>query len=415
MALLEGKVDVMNQQKFLYKARNPSGKLVGGKVAAENEASARELLRKRLYYVVEIKPAPQSKGMSFASIGKKRVKPQDLAIFCRQLATMVQAGMPLLSCLNVLGQQSDNETLRETATSLSASLEEGKTLSESLREFPKIFPGIFVSMMEAGELGGAMEEVLERLATQFEKDAEIKAKVKSAMTYPTVIIGIAIIAIAVILAFVLPAFTVMLKDMNAELPLPTIIVIGLSDFLRDYWYMMIPLLVGVFFCFRQYTRTAKGRRVYDKMMLSMPVFGILIRKMIVARVNRTLSSLLRSGVPLLQALVIVRNIAGNQIVAEAILSAEASVRGGEGLAKPLEKSKVFPPMVTKMIAIGEDTGALDTLLDKVAQFYEREVDTMVAKLSSILEPVLIVFIGVTVGGILMSVYLPMFSVIQNIK
>ena len=415
MVLLEGKVDIMNQQKFLYKARNQSGKLVGGKVTAENEASARDLLRKRRYYVVEIKPAPQSKAMSFELIGKKKVKPQDLAIFCRQLATMVQAGLPILSCLNILGQQSDNETLRETANTMAGSLEEGKALSESLREFPKIFPGIFVSMMEAGELGGAMEDVLERLAVQFEKDAEIKAKVKSAMTYPMVIIGVAIIAIIIILTFVLPTFIGMLKGMNIALPLPTKIVIGLSDFLRGYWYMMLPFGVGVFFGFRQYTRTTKGRRVFDMLMLKLPVFGILIRKMIVARVNRTLSSLLRSGVPLLQALVIVRNIAGNQLVAEAILSAEASVKGGEGLAKPLEKSKIFPPMVTKMIAIGEDTGALDILLDKVAQFYEREVDTTVAKLSSILEPLLIVFIGVVVGFIVMSVYLPMFSAISNIK
>jgi len=402
-------------RKFRYKARNESGRLVGGTITAESETAARARLRERRYFVVELKPAPQAGGSSFAALTAPKVTARDLAVFCRQLATMVQAGMPLLTCLNVLGQQSDNKTLRLTAASVAMAVEAGNTLSEALRAFPKIFPELFVTMVEAGETGGALEEVLERLATQLEKDADIRAKVKSAMSYPLVILAVALAAISIILIFVLPTFTEMLTSMNLPLPVPTLLVIGLSDFLRGYWYLVLLSLAGAVFALRQYARTKNGRRAVDRLMLRLPVFGTLIRKMIIARVNRTLSSLVRSGVPLLQSLAIVRRIAGNQIVAEAILSAENSVKEGEGLAKPLERSRVFPPMVTRMIAIGEDTGALDNLLDRVAQFYEREVDATVSRLSSILEPLLMVFFGLVVGFILLAVYLPMFSVVAGIS
>ncbi|MDQ7789319.1 MAG: type II secretion system F family protein [Clostridia bacterium] len=404
----------MSQQKYRYKARNRSGKLVGGTIAADSEAKARALLRERHYFVVEIKAAPDKKRSSFFS-SQQKVKPKDYAVFCRQLATMVQAGMPLLACFNVLGQQSDNSTLREIASSVAQSLETGRTLAESFRDYPKIFPQIFISMVEAGEVAGALEEVLERLAVHFEKDADIKAKVKGAMTMPAVVIAVAAIAVVIILTFVLPTFIKMLTDMNVPLPLPTRLTIGLSEFLQSFWYIAIGSVVVGIIGFKRYSATPNGKMVVDKAILRLPVFGMLIRKMVVARVCRILASLIRSGVPLLQALAIVRSIAGNETFAKAIRDAENSVKEGEGLAPPLERSKVFPPMVTKMIAIGEDTGAVDTLLEKVAYFYEREVDDMVTNLSKALEPILMVGIGGIVGFILMSVYLPMFSVVAGMN
>ncbi|RJX22884.1 MAG: type II secretion system F family protein [Desulforudis sp.] len=404
----------MSQLKFKYKARNQSGKLVGGTITAESEAKARALLRERRFFVVEIKTAPQAKGSS-SLFGSKKITAKDLAVFCRQLATMVQAGMPLLTCLNVLGQQSDNTTLRETSASIAQSLETGKTLSESMREYPKIFPNIFISMIEAGEVAGALDEVLERLAIHFEKDADIRSKVKGAMMMPAVVIGVAIIAVIIILTFVLPTFINMLTDMNVPLPAPTRATIALSEFLQSFWYMVIALFAGGFISFKRYAATAKGKQVVDRAVLRLPTFGTLIRKMVVARVCRILASLVRSGVPLLQALAIVRSIAGNEVFASAIQTAENSVKEGEGLAPPLERSKVFPPMVTRMIAIGEDTGALDALLEKVAHFYEREVDDTVSNLSKILEPMLMVGIGGIVGFILMSVYLPMFSIVGSMQ
>ncbi|MBU4532348.1 MAG: type II secretion system F family protein [Eubacteriales bacterium] len=404
----------MSQLKFRYKARNRSGKLVGGTITADSEAKARVLLRERQLFVVEVKAAPTQKGSSLFSVGKK-VKPKDLAVFCRQLSTMVQAGMPLLTCFNVLGQQSDNVTLRETAASVAQSLETGRTLSESFRDYPKIFPQIFTSMVEAGEVAGALEEVLERLAIHFEKDADIRSKVKGAMMMPAVVIAVAIIAVIIILTFVLPTFIKMLTDLNVPLPLPTRATIALSEFLQSFWYIVLAVCGIGFAGFKRYAATPKGRKVVDRGVLRLPVFGVLIRKMVVARVCRILSSLVRSGVPLLQALAIVRSVAGNETFASAIRDAENSVKEGEGLAPPLERSKVFPPMVTRMIAIGEDTGAVDSLLEKVAHFYEREVDDTVSNLSKILEPILMVGIGGIVGFILMSVYLPMFSIVGSMQ
>lgn len=391
-------------QKFQYQARNAAGKIVKGSISADNEAKAKALLKERKIVVLEIKPLTQGDKDT-----KGKVTPMNLAVFCRQFSTMVQAGVPLLGTIKILSQQSDNKVLRAVCAKMGQSLETGRTLSEAMKDYPKIFPKIFVSMVEAGEVGGALEQVLERLANHFEKEADIKAKVKGALTYPVVIVIIAVVAVAILLTFVLPTIINMLLEQNIELPLPTKIVIGVSSFLQNYWFFVLGLVVAAIFGFKKFAATPKGKTIVDKNVLRLPVFGSLITKMIVSRFCRSLGTLLKSGVPLLQALDIVKNIAGNDVIVHAISAAESSIKEGQGLAAPMEKTKVFPPMVTKMIAIGEDTGALDSILEKIAVFYDREVDVAVSKLSSSLEPLLMVFMGGVVGFIVLSIFMPMFQ------
>ncbi len=390
--------------KFSYQARNFSGKVTKGVITSENESKARASLRQRNLTIIQIKTLDSSKNL------KGKVTAIDLAIFSRQFATMIQAGVPLLGTIRILTQQSDNKVLRSICDEMGQSLETGKTLSEAMREYPKVFPPLFISMVEAGEVGGALETVLERLAGHFEKDADVRAKVKGALTYPAVVVVIAIVAVVILLTFVLPTIINMLLEQKVELPFPTRIIIGISEFLQGYWYILMAALVALFFSIKKYAATAGGKTFIDRASLKLPVFGQLITKMIISRFCRSLGTLLKSGVPLLQALDIVRNIAGNDVIAKAVGQSQQSIKEGQGLAQPLEQTGVFPPMVTKMISIGEDTGALDSLLEKVAVFYDREVDVAVSKLSSSLEPLLMVFMGGVVGFIVLSIFMPMFKV-----
>lgn len=390
--------------KFSYQARNSSGKVITGIISSENESKARATLRRRNLFITQIRPVDSSKAL------KGKVTALDLAVFCRQFATMVQAGVPLLGTIRILAQQSDNKVLRGICDEMGQSLETGKTLSEAMRNYPKVFPPLFISMVEAGEVGGALETVLERLAGHFEKDADVRAKVKGALTYPAVVVVIAIIAVVILLTFVLPTIISMLVEQKVELPLPTRIVIWTSEFLQGYWYVLLAAVIASSFSLKKYAATAGGKALIDRAVLKLPVFGQLITKMIVSRFTRSLGTLLKSGVPLLQALDIVKSIAGNDVMVKAVAEAQQSIKEGQGLAQPLEKTGVFPPMVTKMISIGEDTGSLDSLLEKVAVFYDREVDVAVSKLSSSLEPLLMVFMGVVVGFIVISIFLPMFKV-----
>lgn len=403
-------------QKFFYKARNPAGKRVTGNVEAENRNKALVLLRERKFFVVELKEAP-SRGASFSldKIFKKKVSPRELAVLCRQFATMTQAGVPILQCLTILIQQCDNKTLRETLKKVTGNLEGGMSLAESLKSYPDVFPEIFVSMVEAGEVGGALDRVLDRLAVHFDKEHDLREKVKSAMTYPAVVALVAVLAVAVLLIFVIPKFTTMLTEMKAPIPITTQLIILFSNFLTDFWYTAVLFIAGAVLGYKRAVRTERGKMMKDRFALKLPVFGPIIQKIIISRFCRSLSALLKSGVPVLQALDVIKNIAGNYAVIKSIKDAEDSIKEGQSISSTLQKSGVFPPMVTRMMAIGEETGALDTLLEKIADFYERETEDLVARLSSLLEPVLIVGMGGVVGFIILSIILPMFSVINNVK
>jgi type IV pilus assembly protein PilC len=401
---------------FAYRARNPAGKLVTGKIEAENRNKAIAQLRERKFFVVELKEAPPAIGaFKLDKLFQPKVGGRDLAVMCRQFATMVQAGVPLLQTIGIISQQCNNKTLKDTMKKVGGNLESGMSLTESLKPFPQVFPSIFTSMVEAGEVGGELERVLERLAVNFEKEHDMKEKVKSAMTYPAVVLVVAVLAVVALLIFVLPSMTKMLIDLNVPLPVTTRIIMGVSDFLKNYWYMVLALLVAVAFGFKAWVRTQRGKKTKDTVILKLPVFGPMIQKIIISRFCRSLSTLLKSGVPVLQALDVVKNIVDNHLINLSLKEAERSIKEGQSLAEPLMKSRVFPPMVSTMMSIGEETGSVDTLLEKVADFYENEVDAMISRLSSMLEPVLLVGMGVVVGFILISIMVPMFTVMDNVR
>ncbi len=399
---------------FSYRVKDPTGKIIVGTLESDNEATAISLLRARNYFVIQVKKG--SPGIKLEiDLFKPKVTTRDLAVFCRQFATMVETGVPLMACMGILSKQTENKSLKDAVTKVGESLQGGLTLTEAMAKFPKVFPHIFVSMIEAGEIGGVLDQVMTRLANQFEKDNDIQQKVKSALTYPVVVLIIAVIAVVILLTFVLPTFANMLTSLNTELPLPTKIVMGFSDLMRHFWYIIIAVVTGLVFAFKQIGKTKPGRAAIDAAVLKLPVFGGLIKKLIISRFCRTLGTLIKSGVPILQALDVVKKTAGNQTVVTAVEKSELSIREGRSIAEPLAKSGVFPPMVTQMITIGEETGALDTLLEKIALFYDTEVDTTVSKLSSALEPLLILGMGSVVGFIVVSMLLPMFKVMSSIQ
>jgi len=406
-------------ESFAYQVRDQSGLLITGVLEAESPQSVVVSLRERGYFIVNIEAERGSiwqkdvRQIDWANW--KRVHTRELAVFCRQFATMINAGIPLLPCLQILQQQTDRGKLKDTVAEVIKELEGGKTLTESLARFPRVFPPLFTNMIEAGEVAGVLDEVLERLAAHYEKDHEIQEKVKSALTYPAVVLVIAILAVGFLLAFVLPTFAGLLRDMNAPMPLLTRLIMAVSGGLRRYWWAVLGVCAGLAFLIQRFAATERGRTLLDHISLRLPIFGKLIRKMIVSRFTRTLGTLLRTGVPILQALEVVKKTAANSVVTAAVVGAQESIRDGRGIAGPLESCRVFPPMVIQMIRVGEETGALDSLLERISGFYDREVDTMVERLSTILEPMLVVGVGLIVGIIIISILLPMFSILGAIQ
>jgi type IV pilus assembly protein PilC len=396
---------------YAYQGRSAAG-LQRGEIEAPDRTAAVGELRRRSILVTQI--SEKSTGAKTVKIGSK-VKDRDMAIFTRQFSTMIDAGLPLVHCLNILSEQSESKNLRAVTGTVARSVEQGATLAESLRKHPRTFDDLFTNMVEVGETGGILDIVLQRLAAYIEKAAALKRKVKSAMVYPASIIGVACLVIIFMLTFVIPTFAAMFKDLGAELPLPTKIVIGLSDFVRHYILLIIAALVGCVFALRSYYRTENGKSTIDALLLKVPIFGVLIRKVAVARFTRTLGTLVQSGVPILEGLRITAATAGNKVVEKAVLQCRASVTEGKTLTEPLKASGVFPPMVTQMISVGEQTGALDAMLGKIADFYDDEVDTAVNTLTSLLEPLMIVFLGGAVGGLVVAMYLPIFKLVTLIK
>lgn len=400
---------------FAYRARDTGGRLVAGVLEAEHEAAAIDRLRQRQLFVVEVKPQAAPRAEFSLPLPGRKVSARDLAVFCRQLATMVSAGMPLMSCLAILQRQSENPRLAEAAGGVRDALQGGASLYEALSKYPKVFPRLFISMIEAGEVGGVLDSVLERMAVHYEKEHDLNEKVRSAMTYPAIVSVVAVVAVVFMITFILPTFSSMLTSMGAPLPLPTRIIMGLSDLVRHFWYLLLGGLLGAALGLWRYINTDKGEVWKDRTLLRLPVFGPLVQKMAISRFARTLGTLVRGGVPILQALDVVKDTAGNRVIAAGVERARNTIREGEGMARPLEATGVFPPMVTEMIAIGEETGALDTLLERISLFYDREVDATVSRLSSMIEPILIVGLGGVVAFMVVSMLLPIFSIYGAVK
>jgi len=380
-------------------------------LTADTKDAAMAMLRRQRIEAPSIKE--KGKEIAVPKWGG-RVPPQMVAIFTRQFSVMIDAGLPLVQCLEILASQQENKTMKRALIQIRQDVESGSNLADSMRKHPKIFNDLFTNMVAAGEAGGILDTILQRLAQYIEKSVKLNSQVKAAMIYPVAVISIACIVVMVILWKVIPVFAALFKGLGAELPMPTVIVIHLSNFIADFWWLIGLVIGGTIFFLRRYHETYKGKRVIDGFLLKMPILGLLLRKIAVARFCRTLSTLTSSGVPILDGLQITARTAGNSIIEDAIMATRKSVEEGKTISEPLSDTNVFPSMVVQMIAVGEQTGALDTMLSKIADFYEDEVDTAVAGLMKLLEPVLIAFLGVAIGGIVIAMYMPMFSLIGQI-
>jgi type IV pilus assembly protein PilC len=403
-------------ETFQYKVKDKSGKLVEGSLEAENAQLVVSKLRSMGYVPIEIQ---QQGGTSLRRDLKlpfsDRIKLKDVAVFSRQFATMINSGLSLLRSLSILAEQTESKPLAEVANQVRMDVEKGSSLSQAMSKHPKAFNRLYVSMVRAGEVGGALDSVLMRLADTIEKQVELRRKVKSAMTYPLVVAVLVLTIVTAMLLFVIPMFQGIYKELGGTLPAPTQLLINISNICRKFWYMIFLVEIGGAFAFRRWINSEEGRKQWDAIKLKVPIFGKLVRKTALARFSRTLSALVRSGVPILESLDIVAETAGNYVVATAVRETQAAVKRGDPLSKKLEDHPVFPPMVVQMIAVGEETGALDEMLDKIADFYDQEVEATVDALTSLIEPLLIVVMGVCVGGMIISLYLPMFNIIKLIK
>jgi type IV pilus assembly protein PilC len=378
-----------------------------GVLNAESALNLRALVRREGVILTGAKEKKEEKSGKVS--GRKKVKRLQVGIFTRQLSTMISSGLPLVQSLDILSNQLDDANLRAVSKSVKTKIEEGMRFADALREFPKVFDNLYVNLIVAGEEGGMLDTVLMRLAHYIEKSEKLKKKVKSALIYPSSIVFVAIAVVLVLLLFVIPVFENMFSSFGKALPLPTQMVINLSHFVKSSIHFVLGgAIIGVIIFIRYY-RTNPGRRQVDRLLLKIPIFGILLKKASVARVTRTLSTLLSSGVSILESFVIVAKTAGNRIIEDALMTARTSISEGRSIAEPLKESGIFPPMVVQMVQVGESTGALDNMLNKVADFYEEDVDNMVANLTSLLEPVLMVFLGIILGGLIVAMYLPIFQ------
>ncbi|MDP2479627.1 MAG: type II secretion system F family protein [Candidatus Palauibacterales bacterium] len=393
-----------------YSARTVAGEIHRDSVELPSRDDVVSYLRKQKLIPITIREKPKEISFTFGS----GVKTRDLVLFTRQFATMVNAGLPLVQALDILQQQTENKVLKKTIQEILYDVESGHTLADALREHEAIFSGLYVNMVEAGEAGGILDTILLRLATFLEKNDALARKVKGAMIYPAVVMVVAIAAIAILLLFVIPTFQTMFASFNATLPLPTRIVIAMSQALQHYGIFVLAGLILAGFAFQRWVKTPGGRLIFDRSLLRIPILGTLARKAAVARFTRTLSTLLSSGVSILEGLEITAKTSGNRVIHDAVMTSRASIAGGRSIAEPLKETDVFPPMVTQMIHVGEETGDLDGMLSKVADFYDDEVDVAVESLLKALEPAMIVVLGTIVGGMIVAMYLPIFSLVNAI-
>ena len=394
---------------FTYTARTAAGELRTATVEAATAQDVVAQLRRQRMTVVKVDENTKSKKV------KGSIKMRDIVIFTRQFSTMINAGLPLVQALDILAKQTENKALAAATRDIVFDVESGHTVADALSKHPKAFSELYVNMVAAGEAGGILDTILMRLAVFMEKNDALVRKVKGAMIYPAVIMSVAVIAIAVLLIFVIPVFESMFAGVGLALPLPTRIVIGASDFLRTFWWAVIGAIGLGVWLFKRYYATSGGKLTVDRALLKFPVLGDVLRKSAVSRFTRTLGTLISSGVSILDGLEITAKTAGNRVIQDAIMQSRASIAGGDTIAAPLQKSQVFPPMVISMIAVGEQTGGLDEMLSKIADFYDEEVDAAVSGLLSLLEPIMIVFLGVIVGGMVVAMYLPIFDMINAVQ
>ena len=399
---------------FAYSGRTRQGQTVSGERIAETMDGAVAALRREQILVTQINPVKEAPAKAATKPSGKRVNAKNLAVFTRQFSVMIDAGLPLVQCLEILGTQEEDKNFSAVILATRSDVESGASLADAMKKHPKTFDPLFTNMIAAGEAGGILDTILKRLATYIEKAVKLKGQVQSAMIYPIAVIVIAALVVGVILWKVIPTFANLFAGLGAELPLPTRIVIALSNGLVRFMPFVLVGIGAAVFAFRSYYASPGGRKTIDSITLKLPVLGSLMRKIAVARFCRTLSTLLASGVSILEALDITARTAGNAIVEEAILTTRKSIERGETIAQPLKETNVFPAMVVQMIGVGEATGALDTMLSKIAEFYEEEVDVAVAGLLTLLEPIMIFFLGVVVGGIVIAMYLPIFDLISKL-
>jgi type IV pilus assembly protein PilC len=394
--------------KYTWEAKSRTGSVQKGVMEASSAAVVEAQLKKYGLAGISVKEEGKKFSLKLPG-GSGKVQTKDLVVFTRQFATMIDSGLPLVQCLDILASQQENKAFKTTLFKVKESVESGSTFADALGRHPKAFDELYVNLVAAGEVGGILDTILNRLAAYIEKAMKLKKKVKGAMVYPTTILAIAVIVVGVILVFVIPTFAKMFADFGGELPAPTRIVIAISDFSKKYILVMIALGFGIRYVIAKYYATPKGRKAIDTLILRTPIVGPLVRKVAVAKFTRTLGTMISSGVPIMDGLEIVAKTAGNKVIEESIYKVRQAISEGKTMAEPLAASGVFPPMVVQMISVGEATGAMDTMLNKIADFYDDEVDDAVGALTSMMEPLLMVFLGVTVGGLVIAMYLPIFK------
>jgi type IV pilus assembly protein PilC len=398
---------------FTFTGTDSQGKRIAGERLADSKAAVTMQLRRE-----RITPgAIKEKGKEFAlpTFGTGKVPIKDTAVFFRQFSVMIDAGLPLVQCLEILAANQENQIFQKCLTGVRQSVEGGSTLSNAMRQYPKIFDDLTTNMVEAGEAGGILDTILQRLATYVEKAVKLKSAVKSALIYPVSVISIACLVVGCLLKFVVPIFANMFVSMGVDLPLPTKIVIGLSNFVGRFWWLIFAFFIVLFIAIKFVRKDPKGRYMFDKMLLGLPVLGNVLRKIAVARFTRTLGTLITSGVPILEGLSITARTSGNAVLEDALMKVRKAVEEGRTIVDPLKESGVFPNMVTQMIGVGEATGAMDAMLQKIADFYEDEVDAATKDMLTLLEPIMIGFLGIAVGGIVISLYMPLFSMIAKLS
>lgn len=399
---------------FRYTGKTRAGTTQSGEIEAADRSAAAVMLRQRQILVTSIRAKPKELSFTIPGLGNK-VTEHDIVIFTRQFATMIEAGLPLVQCLDILGRQTENKEFARVITQVKLDVESGDSFADALRKHPRVFTDFYVNMVEAGEAGGILDTIMIRLATYLEKSAKLKSEVKGALVYPAVIIAVAALVVIFLLMYVIPVFAEMFSSFGATLPAPTRFVMTLSDLVRDYILYVIPLLFIGVWLFKRFYRTEKGRLTVDTMVLKLPVFGPLIQKVAVAKFTRTLGTLVSSGVPIIDGLEITARTAGNKVVENSVIAIITSIKEGQTIAEPLGRQAIFPPMVVQMIEVGENAGALDTMLNKIADFYDQEVEVAVAALTKLLEPALMVFLGVVIGGMVVAMYLPIFKIAGTIE
>ena len=395
--------------RFVWEAKSKAGTVQKGVMEASGTALVESQLKRYGFTGITIKEDKKRSALKIPGFGGGKIETKDLVVFTRQFATMIDSGLPLVQCLDILASQQENRTFKDILYKIKEDVESGSTFADALAKHPKAFDELYVNLVAAGEVGGILDTILSRLAAYIEKAMKLKKRVKGAMVYPATIMAVAIIVVGVILVFVIPTFAKMFADFGSELPMPTKIVIGISNFITRYILLIIGAFIGLNIAIRKYYSTLKGRKVIDTFSLKLPVVGPLIRKVAVAKFTRTLGTMISSGVPIMDGLEIVAKTAGNKVVEEAIFKVRQAISEGKTIAEPLAASGVFPPMVVQMISVGEATGAMDAMLNKIADFYDDEVDDAVGALTSMMEPLLMVFLGTTVGGLVIAMYLPIFK------